>query len=650
MQGRRIADCRALKTVLLIVLALIFTAPARADKYSANFQETDIREFINTVSQALNKTVIIQPAVSGTVTVRSYQQLDEEQYYQFFLNVLDVYGFSVIEMDNNVLKVVPAVFAGSNAAVDEGMTQGGDMLATRVVAIKNMPAHELVPALEKSNAASGMLISSFEGSNSLLLTGKSSVINRLLDIIQRIDRRGDSHIDVYPLQHASAGELIRLAEEMLNDSKKSARPGAMALQMVADERTNSILIMGEPDSRRLAKDLFQKLDLEYTSQGKTKVIYLKYAQAAGLVEVLTGMSANMENNGQSASSTASPALLKGTSIKADEQTNSLIITTQPGMMSELESVIAKLDIRRAQVLVEAVIVELQDAEGLNLGVQWFNKNGGGTNFPSNNASAIGILEGGSLTGAVKNVTGLGVGFGHNNWSALLSAIKSNTNNDILATPSIVTLDNIEAVFSVGQEVPVLTGSQTTNSDNIFNTVERKNVGIKLKVKPQINQGDSVFLKIEQEVSSVAESSTTGSAELGATFNTRTLNNSVLVGSGETVVVGGLLDTTQSDVMQKVPLLGDIPFIGQLFSSTSKKTIKRNLILFIRPTIIRDGEQYHHLSSRKFNDHQDRQPVRDGIHKLPSELIALKDSDVKREQFKQVTALIAAFQQHGGVKE
>ncbi|WP_067704237.1 type II secretion system secretin GspD [Erwinia sp. ErVv1] len=650
MQGRRIADCRALKTVLLIVLALIFTAPARADKYSANFQETDIREFINTVSQALNKTVIIQPAVSGTVTVRSYQQLDEEQYYQFFLNVLDVYGFSVIEMDNNVLKVVPAVFAGSNAAVDEGMTQGGDMLATRVVAIKNMPAHELVPALEKSNAASGMLISSFEGSNSLLLTGKSSVINRLLDIIQRIDRRGDSHIDVYPLQHASAGELIRLAEEMLNDSKKSARPGAMALQMVADERTNSILIMGEPDSRRLAKDLFQKLDLEYTAQGKTKVIYLKYAQAAGLVEVLTGMSANMENNGQSASSTASPALLKGTSIKADEQTNSLIITTQPGMMSELESVIAKLDIRRAQVLVEAVIVELQDAEGLNLGVQWFNKNGGGTNFPSNNASAIGILEGGSLTGAVKNVTGLGVGFGHNNWSALLSAIKSNTNNDILATPSIVTLDNIEAVFSVGQEVPVLTGSQTTNSDNIFNTVERKNVGIKLKVKPQINQGDSVFLKIEQEVSSVAESSTTGSAELGATFNTRTLNNSVLVGSGETVVVGGLLDTTQSDVMQKVPLLGDIPFIGQLFSSTSKKTIKRNLILFIRPTIIRDGEQYHHLSSRKFNDHQDRQPVRDGIHKLPSELIALKDSDVQREQFKQVTALIAAFQQHGGVKE
>lgn len=650
MQGRRIADCRALKTVLLIVLALIFTAPARADKYSANFQETDIREFINTVSQALHKTVIIQPAVSGTVTVRSYQQLDEEQYYQFFLNVLDVYGFSVIEMDNNVLKVVPAVFAGSNAAVDEGMTQGGDMLATRVVAIKNMPAHELVPALEKSNAASGMLISSFEGSNSLLLTGKSSVINRLLDIIQRIDRRGDSHIDVYPLQHASAGELIRLAEEMLNDSKKSARPGAMALQMVADERTNSILIMGEPDSRRLAKDLFQKLDLEYTAQGKTKVIYLKYAQAAGLVEVLTGMSANMENNGQSASSTASPALLKGTSIKADEQTNSLIITTQPGMMSELESVIAKLDIRRAQVLVEAVIVELQDAEGLNLGVQWFNKNGGGTNFPSNNASAIGILEGGSLTGAVKNVTGLGVGFGHNNWSALLSAIKSNTNNDILATPSIVTLDNIEAVFSVGQEVPVLTGSQTTNSDNIFNTVERKNVGIKLKVKPQINQGDSVFLKIEQEVSSVAESSTTGSAELGATFNTRTLNNSVLVGSGETVVVGGLLDTTQSDVMQKVPLLGDIPFIGQLFSSTSKKTIKRNLILFIRPTIIRDGEQYHHLSSRKFNDHQDRQPVRDGIHKLPSELIALKDSDVQREQFKQVTALIAAFQQHGGVKE
>ncbi|WP_157032598.1 type II secretion system secretin GspD [Erwinia typographi] len=647
MQGRTTVFSPHLRAAIYFVFTLMLSPLAWAEKYNASFQNTDIQEFINTISQALNKTVIIQPGVTGNITVKSYDTLDEEQYYQFFLNVLDVHGYNVVEMDNDVLKIVPLSLAGGNARINDGKTPGGDALSTRVVTINNMAAHELVPPLERVDGGSGSIITSFEGSNSLLLTGKSSVINRLLEVIKRLDKIGDRHIDVYPLAHASAAEIIRLAGEMLNNDKKNARPATQSLQMIADERTNSILVMGEAGLRRAALDLIQKLDRKHTSQGKTKVIYLKYAQATTLVEVLTGMSANMENGGNTASSPSSPALLKGTSIKADEQTNSLIITTQPDMMVELENVIEQLDIRRAQVLVEAVIVELQDAEGFNLGVQWFNKHGGGSNFPSNNGTAMGIMESASLAGTVQNITGLGVGFRHNNWAGLVSALKSNTNNDILATPSIVTLDNIEAVFSVGQEVPVLTGSQTTNSDNIFNTVERKNVGIKLKVKPQINQGDSVFLKIEQEVSSVAESSTASSENLGATFNTRTLNNSVLVGSGETVVVGGLLDTTLSDVEQKVPVLGDIPYLGKLFSTTSKKKIKRNLILFIRPTIIRDGSQFRDLSSKKFNDHQDHQPSRNEQQALPVELIELKNADGKREQFKQVSTLIAAFQQSGG---
>lgn len=457
-----------------------------------------------------------------------------------------------------------------------------------------------------------------------------------------------------PLSWASAAEVVKLVTELNKDSSKSALPGSMVANVVADERTNAVLVSGEPNSRQRIIAMIKQLDRQQAVQGNTKVIYLKYAKAADLVEVLTGISSSLQNDKQSAKPVA--AIDKNIIIKAHGQTNALIVTAAPDVMNDLERVIAQLDIRRPQVLVEAIIAEVQDADGLNLGIQWANKNAGMTQFTNSGLPISTVIAGAnqynkdgtvssSLASALGSFNGIAAGFYQGNWAMLLTALSSSTKNDILATPSIVTLDNMQATFNVGQEVPVLTGSQTTSGDNIFNTVERKTVGIKLKVKPQINEGDAVLLEIEQEVSSVADSASSTSSDLGATFNTRTVNNAVLVGSGETVVVGGLLDKSVTDTADKVPLLGDIPVIGALFRSESKKVSKRNLMLFIRPTIIRDRDEYRQASSGQytaFDNAQTKQRGKDSSEAtLSNDLLHIYPKQ-ETQAFRQVSAAIDAF--------
>jgi general secretion pathway protein D len=575
--------------------------------YSASFRNTDIHEFINTVSKNLHKTVIIDPAVKGNISVRSYEELDDEQYYQFFLSVLDVYGFAVVDMQNGVLKVLPAKSArGAAIPLIDGVHPAvGDEVVMRVVPLHNVTAKELAPLLQQLNDAAVGSVVHYDPSNVLLITGRAAVVNQLMAIVENVDRAGDHRVETIKLEHASASEVARMISALYKDEGKSAggRPKA---NIVADERTNSVLISGEEKaSQRLIETVLQ-LDDEGQNRGNTKVIYLKYAKAQSLLEVLNGVSGSLqEGQSQPTGGSAIPnvAMLKNVVIKADQQTNALIINAAPDLLRDLEQVIAQLDIRRAQVLVEAIIVEVQDADGMSLGVQWFNKYGGGTNFPETGASITGIQPGG-IGEAVGKVSGLAAGFYHGNWTGLFTALQTTGRNNILATPSIVTLDNMEAEFNVGQDVPILSGSQTTSGDNVFNTVERKSVGIKLKVKPQINQGDSVLLEIEQEVSSVDAQA--GNNTLGPTFNTRTVRNAVLVGSNNTVVVGGLLDTSHNDQNSKVPVLGSIPIIGNLFSAKSEKTTKRNLMLFIRPTIIREQGDYGRVSDaglEKFNRQQ-----------------------------------------------
>ncbi|MBW7984599.1 type II secretion system secretin GspD [Enterobacillus tribolii] len=595
-----------------LILGLCLALPLRAAEFSASFKGVDVHEFINTVSKNLNKTVIIDPGVRGTITVRSYDMLNEEQYYQFFLSVLDVYGFAVVPMENGVLKVVKAKDAKSASVpvVDDSSAARGDEVVTRVAPLHNVTARDLAPLLRQLNDNAGVgNVVHYDPSNVLLLTGRAAVINRLMQIIERVDRAGGQTVQTLPLKHASAAEVARLVTQMAQDGNKNAAPPG---RIVADERTNTVMISGDDQARARLATMVRQLDKPQVSRGNTRVIYLKYANAEKLVEVLTGLSGSLESDSQGAKSGV--ALTKDTVVKADPQTNSLIINATPDIMNELEQVIASVDIRRPQVLVEAIIAEVQNADGLNLGIQWGHKYAGMTQFTNTGLPISSVVPGvdqyrkdgtvpTTLAGALAAFNGIAAGFYSGNWAMLLTALSSDSQNDILATPSVVTLDNKEATFNVGQEVPVLSGSQTTSGDNIFNTVERKTVGIKLRVKPQINEGDSVLLEIEQEVSSVAEGVSSSTSDLGATFNTRSVSNAVLVSSGATVVVGGLLDHSSRETTSKVPLLGDIPVVGNLFRSKSKSREKRNLMLFIRPTIIRDQQHYDRASSGKYQQFQ-----------------------------------------------
>ena len=610
-----------------VAAALMMAGSAWATEYSASFKNADIEEFINTVGKNLNKTIIIEPSVRGKINVRSYDLLNEDQYYQFFLSVLDVYGFAVVPMDNGVLKVVRSKDAKTSAipVVDESNPGSGDEMVTRVVPVRNVSVRELAPLLRQLNDnAGGGNVVHYDPSNVLLITGRAAVVNRLVEVVRRVDKAGDQEVDIVKLKYASAGEMVRLVTNLNKDGNNQGGNTSLLLapKVVADERTNSVVVSGEPKARARIIQMVHQLDRDLQSQGNTRVFYLKYGKAKDLVEVLKGVSSSIEadKKGGAATTTGGGGASIGggkLAISADETTNALVITAQPDVMAELEQVVAKLDIRRAQVLVEAIIVEIADGDGLNLGVQWANTNGGGTQFTDTNLpigsvaiAAKDYQKNGTTTGLAelaKGFNGMAAGFYKGNWAALVTALSTNTKNDILSTPSIVTMDNKEASFNVGQEVPVQSGSQSsTTSDQVFNTIERKTVGTKLVVTPQINEGDSVLLNIEQEVSSVAQTQATGTANLGPTFDTRTIKNAVLVKSGETVVLGGLMDEKTQEKVSKVPLLGDIPVLGYLFRSTNNSTSKRNLMVFIRPTILRDSDVYSGISSNKYSQFRSEQ--------------------------------------------
>ena len=599
-----------------LAAALMMAGSAWATDYSASFKNAEIEEFINTVGKNLNKTIIIEPSVRGKINVRSYDLLNEEQYYQFFLSVLDVYGFAVVPMDNGVLKVLRSRDAKTSAIpVVDGSNPGvGDEMVTRVVPVRNVSVRELAPLLRQLNDnAGGGNVVHYEPFNVLLITGRAAVVNRLVEVVNRVDRAGDQDVGIIKLKFASAGEMVRLVSNLNKDGNTQGGTASLLLspKVVADERTNSVVVSGEPKARARIIQMVRQLDRDLQSQGNTRVFYLKYGKAKDMVDVLKGVSSSIEADKKGGTTTGGASIGGGKlAISADETTNALVITAQPDVMSELEQVVAKLDIRRAQVLVEAIIVEISDSDGLNLGVQWANANGGGTQFTNTGLPLSSVIaagkeyndsgELGDASNLLSSFSGMAAGFYKGDWAMLVTALASNTKNDILSTPSIVTMDNKEASFNAGKEVPTQTGSQSsTSTDSIYNTIEYKTVGTKLTVTPQINEGDSVLLNIEQEVSSVGKQAD-GTAGLGPTFDTRTVKNAVLVKSGETVVLGGLMDTQTLEEMSKVPLLGDIPLLGYLFRSTSNTTTKRNLMVFIRPTILRDANVYSGISSNKYS--------------------------------------------------
>ncbi|MEW4342290.1 type II secretion system secretin GspD [Vibrio diabolicus] len=618
------------KSAWLLAGSLLCVPGAIANEFSASFKGTDIQEFINIVGRNLEKTIIVDPSVRGKIDVRSYDVLNEEQYYSFFLNVLEVYGYAVVEMDNGVLKVIKAKDSKTSAipVLGDGSAQG-DSVITRVVAVRNVSVRELSPLLRQliDNAGAGNVVH-YDPANIILITGRAAVVNRLAEIIKRVDQAGDKEIELVELRNASAAEMVRIVEALNKSTNQKSTPEFLEPKIVADERTNAILISGDPKVRARLKRLIRQLDVEMATKGNNRVVYLKNAKAEDLVDVLKGVSDNLQAEKQ-VGQKATGAQRGEVVIAAHAATNALVLTAPPDIMNALQDVIAQLDIRRAQVLIEALIVEMSEGDGINLGVQWGSLETGAVIQYGNSGAPIGqvmvgleeakdqtrteyytnsngertpydVTESGdysTLASALKNVNGAAMSIVMGDWTALVSAVATDSNSNILSSPSITVMDNGEASFIVGEEVPVITGSTAgSNNDNPFQTVDRKEVGIKLKVVPQINEGDSVQLNIEQEVSNVLGAN----GAVDVRFAKRQLNTSVMIQDGQMLVLGGLVDERALESESKVPLLGDIPVLGHLFKSTSTQTEKRNLMVFIKPTIIRDGMTADGITQRKYN--------------------------------------------------
>lgn len=580
-------------------------ASLQAEPQMLNFNQADIQSVIATIGEITGKTFVIDPRVQGQVTVISSQPLEEDELYDVFLSVLRVQGFAAIS-DGSVVRVVPDAVAQQQAV---NGSNGGEEIVTRILPMNNISAADALPLLRPLLPQTAHLVA-HEASNTLIAADRAANINRLQTIIRRIDRAEQAEVEVIPLQYASASELVRTLQ-MLNPNQTQG--------IVADERTNTLLLSGDSNRRLRTRTLISHLDTPLESGGNTQVIHLNYATADELVPILQGV---VDQEAGTANGAGDGAALAGnnTRIQAHAETNSLIISAQPAELRSLQSVIRSLDIPRAQVLVEAIIAEVTVDTSRELGVQWQatssingpNDSGflGGTNFGTGGNNILnqtfdptGALPGGGLNiGYISGTTSI-LGTDVLELGAVLRALSSDTDSNVLSTPSIVTMDNAEASISVGQEVPFVTGQFTNTSTNDaggqvnpFQTINREEVGILLTVTPKINEGDSVILTIQQEVSSLT--SAIGAVDL--ITNKRTLSTQVMVPDNDVLVLGGLITDDLEENEDRVPGLGDIPILGELFKFRSNRQVKRNLMVFIRPRILRDRKLQQDISSSKYN--------------------------------------------------
>jgi general secretion pathway protein D len=526
-----------------------------------------------------------------------------------------VHGYVAVE-SGGAIRIVPAKSGRTEALPVVEAPGNNSEYVTHVIQLENISAAKLVPVLRPLVAQQSHL-AAYAPSNAIIIADTAANIQRIRQIIDSIDQAAVDKTDVVQLKHATAEDTVRMIE-LLDKEDAGSKGGSQnsRIKLVADARTNSVLINGDEVQRNRIKALIKHLDTPLPSSGNARVIYLEYANAVDVAEVLAKVTANMAkaavNNtkGQAASASTSTAV-----IEADEATNALIVTANAGDLVMIEGIIAKLDIRRAQVLVEAIIVELSDEDGKDLGIEWMAQSGIG--FGSNVSSGLlgGIADGidatdptAGLATALAGTRGATFGIANDDYVAILRALEEKTNSNILSTPSLLTLDNSEAQIVVAKEVPFTTGSYTNDSgdsSNPFTTIERKDVGITLKVTPQINEGGTVVLQIYQEISSL-----TGDAALvdasDIITNKRIIETSVLVDNGETVVLGGLIDERLDQVNSQIPILGDIPWLGRLFRSDANKVVKSNLMIFMKPTIIRDVDSMNIATRKKYSLMRDMQ--------------------------------------------
>ena len=622
----------------VLVLVLVVALPgsgvpsASAQEYTVNLKDTEIQEFIQFVADVTGTTIVVDPSVKGKVKVISSKPVSRSELYDLFLSILDVHGYTAVR-SGNVIRIIQNKDARSSPVevLEDGDELYNDEYVTQVIRLENVSAAKLIPVLRPLVPQQAHM-AAYAPSNAIIISDIRSNINRILEVIDRMDQSAVRTTEVIKLRYAVAEDVVQMLQTLEKKNKGEGAEADEEVTLVADKRTNSVVVTADELNGQRIKDLVNYLDTPLEQSGNVKVIYLEYANAKEVAEVLTRVMQNITRLDESGDRKRSSN--SNSTIEADDGTNALIITADADEMAALEAVIARLDIRRAQVLVEAIIVEMELSEGQELGLQWLFANDSGafgsnistsTAQQSRNAAIAGSILGengvnedinvGTLAGTLSQVPGTTLGWGavdsKLSMAVILNALETQGNANILSTPSLLTLDNEEAYITVGQNVPFVTGSYSNTGgantvQNPFQTIERENVGITLKVTPQVNEGDSVVLDIVQEVSSISQQLL---AAADVITNERKIETKVLASDGDVVVLGGLVKEDVQDSQQGVPILQDIPLLGRLFRNDIVSVTKSNLLVFIRPTIVRDQSALRGATAEKYRYIQEQQMER-----------------------------------------
>jgi general secretion pathway protein D len=574
--------------------------------WTVNLKDADIRAFIRQISDMTGYTMVIDPRVKGKVTIVSNASMDKDAVYQMFLSVLSVHGYAAIKA-GDVIKVIQQNAIkqqGGNTESDED----GEQVVTTVLQIENTAAMDLVPILRPMIAKYGHL-AGVKSANALIISDHAANIDRIREIIRSLDSAGAEELEVIQLKEAWVGDVVIMLESL--DPKKVSKGKSDnnniggSIRVVADERSNRLILKGEKTSRERVRKLIKKLDQPSNVISSAQVIRLQHADAKKLADLLKAL---MSDSIEPASKGGKPQ--SKASIHADEDLNALVVRAEPSIMGEIKNIIHELDVRRAQVLIEAAIVEVSGSSNEALGIQWamadLDGNSGpafGTNF-SNAGQSLSGLVGGLAAGTPALAEGATLALGKEvngavTFGAVIQALEAASNTNLLSTPSIMTLDNQEAEIIVGQNVPFRTGTESSSStSNPFTTITREDVGVTLRVTPHIHEGKLLRLEVEQTSESVAEEAVSGQADL--ITNKRSIKTVILAEDGETIVLGGLMKDDFTTSESKVPWLGDIPLIGALFRSQKESRIKRNLMVFLKPTIVLNKVDAKKVTNKQFN--------------------------------------------------
>jgi len=588
------------KSLLVTTLCAFFIVHAQ-ETFILNYEDVDIKKVTQDIANFSKKTIILDPRVKGKVTIFSNSSLSSDEVWDVYLRTIQVNGFSALN-DENFVRIVPE----NEATRDQNSGESGGEFITTVIQLKNRSSVELLPLI-KPIAGRQANVSSIASINSLLVVDRKSNVERITEVVQSLDEDNTASVTIVDLKNLSSVEAVRILEKL----KSQNNPTINNFVAISFSASNSVIVSANSITTSIIKETLQQLDADAISEGSVAVIYLKYANAEEVAGIVSSIASRFIS-----SESEKPI------VTYHAPTNSVVVSTDESNIATIKNLISKLDIRRAQVLVEAIVVELSETAARSLGVETIFagaedgeipigitrfQNGTGPDLLGLTGSAIESGDNANLSNiaanSLLNSQGIIAGFGRiseddDSMIAIINAIDADKNSNILTTTSLLAMDNEEASTVIGQEIPITTGeSLGSNNTNPFRTTSREEVGIKLTVKPQINEGNSVILEIKQEVSGVA-GPLTGTTDL--ITNKRTIETTVLVDNNQIIVLGGLVDEDIQEDIQRVPVLGSIPILGKLFQSSSESKVKKNLMVFLRPKILVDSESVSQISTEKYN--------------------------------------------------